>query len=130
MTRMTLTRTFLLFLSMACSAGAAADVLLIEQVRQAGRMDVPANGLSMSEVEASYGTPQDKQAAVGDPPISRWVYDRWSVYFEYDRVLYTVLDEGEVIEGVSQPEPAVHEEAGDEAGVGAEAETDGDNESS
>lgn len=124
MTRMTLTRTFLLFLSMACSAGAAADVLLIEQVRQAGRMDVPANGLSMSEVEASYGTPQDKQAAVGDPPISRWVYDHWSVYFEYDRVLYTVLDEGEVIEGVSQPEPATHEETGDEAG--AEAETDGD----
>jgi len=132
MTRMALTRTFLLFLSMACSAGAAADVLLIEQVRQAGRMDVPANGLSMSEVEASYGTPQDKQAAVGDPPISRWVYDRWSVYFEYDRVLYSVIHEGEVIEGVSQPEPAIHEEAGEDAGedAGAGAETDGDSESS
>jgi len=136
MTRMTLSRTFLLFLSMACSAGAAADVLLIEQVRQAGRMDVPANGLSMSEVEASYGTPQDKQAAVGDPPISRWLYDRWSVYFEYDRVLYSVIHEGEVIEGVSQPEPAGHEEAGEDAGeeagedAGAEAESTGDSESS
>lgn len=117
MTRMALTRGFLLSLLVACSAGATADVLLIEQVRQAGRMEVPGNGLSMSEVEARYGTPQDKRAAVGEPPISRWVYDRWSVYFEYDRVLYTVLHEGEVIEGVSQPEPA------------SEAGTDGDSDS-
>ncbi|NIQ97168.1 MAG: hypothetical protein GWN87_25575 [Desulfuromonadales bacterium] len=62
---------------------AAADVLLIEQVRQAGRMDVPNNGLSMNEVESQFGSPQEKQAAIGDPPISRWVYDRWSVYFEW-----------------------------------------------
>jgi len=34
---------------------------------------------------------------VGDPPITQWVYDRWSVYFEYDKVLFTVLHKGEVI---------------------------------
>ena len=116
MTRMALTRIVPLFMLLAWITSAGADVLLIEQVRQAGRMDVPANGLSMSEVEARYGTPREKHGAVGEPPITRWVYDRWSVYFEYDRSLYTVLHEGEVIEGVSQPV-----EAGD---TGAEADND------
>jgi hypothetical protein len=101
---MTLTRSFLLPLLATFSIGASADVLLIEQVRQAGKMDVPVNGLSMSEVEARFGSPEQKQAAVGDPPISRWVYDQWSVYFEYDRALFTVLDEGEVIEDRWEPE--------------------------
>lgn len=116
MTRMALTRGFLLSLLVACSAGATADVLLIEQVRQAGRMEVPGNGLSMSEVEARYGTPQDKRAAVGEPPISRWVYDRWSVYFEYDRVLYTVLHEGEVIESRTESGSGFETEGETESG--------------
>lgn len=98
MTRMTLTRCSLFIFLAGFSVGTAADVLLIQQVRQAGTMELPANGASMSEVEARFGTPAEKQAAVGDPPITRWVFDRWSVYFEYDRALYTVLHEGEVID--------------------------------
>ena len=114
MTRMALTRISSMLLLLALSTAAVADVLLIQQVRQAGNMDVPTNGLSMSEVEAAYGTPNNKEAAVGDPPISRWVYDRWSVFFEYDRVLFTVLHKGEVIEGVSQPQEAAVEDAEDD----------------
>jgi len=76
---------------------ASADVLLIEEVRQADNMAVPANGLSMAEVEAQFGSPGSKQGPVGDPPITQWVYDRWSVYFEFDKVLFTVLHKGEVI---------------------------------
>lgn len=97
MTRTALTRILTLLLLLICCAG-SADVLLIEQLRQAGRMDLPVNGQTMDEVEARYGAPVEKQGAVGDPPITRWEYDRWSVYFEYDRVLFTVLHEGEVIE--------------------------------
>lgn len=103
MTRMLLTRAGLVSLLALACFNAQSDVLLIEQVRQGGRMDLPPNGMSMNEVEAAYGAPQQKQAAVGEPPISRWIYDRWSVYFEYDMSLYTVLHEGEVIEGVSEP---------------------------
>jgi hypothetical protein len=29
---------------------------------------------------------------VGDPPISRWVYDHFTVYFEYDKVLHSVVN--------------------------------------
>jgi len=32
-----------------------------------------------------------KKAAVGDPPISRWEYADFTVYFEYDRVVHAVL---------------------------------------
>ncbi len=103
MTRIAMTRVVIFSLLILTTLSASADVLLIQQVRQGGRLDLPPNGMSMNEVEAAYGTPQEKRAAVGDPPISRWVYDRWSVYFEWDRSLYTVLHEGEVIDGVSEP---------------------------
>ena len=77
---------------------AAADVLLIEEVRQSERMQLPVNGQSKADTEAKYGTPVKKHATVGDPPISRWEYDSYSVYFEYDLVLFTVLHPGAVIE--------------------------------
>lgn len=81
----------------------SADVLVINQVQQGDRMDLPRNGQTTGEVESRYGSPESRNSPVGDPPITRWVYDRWSVYFEYDRVLYTVIHEGEVIEGMSEP---------------------------
>lgn len=76
----------------------AADVLLIEEVRQSERMDLPVNGQSKADVTAKYGAPVKQHSAVGDPPISRWEYDKYSVYFEYDLVLFTVLHRGAVIE--------------------------------
>jgi hypothetical protein len=75
-----------------------ADVLLIEEVRQADRMELPANGLRQAEVRARFGEPTATHAPVGDPPITRWDYDGWSVYFEYDLVLFTVLHKGAVLD--------------------------------
>ena len=76
----------------------AADVLLIDEVRQSERMQLPVNGQSKADVSAKYGSPVKKGSAVGDPPITRWEYDTYSVYFEYDLVLFTVLHPGAVIE--------------------------------
>jgi hypothetical protein len=75
-----------------------ADVLLIEEVRQADRMELPTNGLKQAEVRAHFGEPASTHAPVGDPPITRWDYDGWSVYFEYDLVLFTVLHKGAVLD--------------------------------
>ena len=75
-----------------------------DPVVNADNMQLPYNGMGMGEVESGFGTPDTKQAAIGDPPISRWVYDRWSVFFEYDSVLYTVLHKGEVIKDRPAPE--------------------------
>jgi hypothetical protein len=75
-----------------------ADVLLIEEVRQADRMELPVNGLTQAEVRARFGEPAATHAPVGAPPITRWDYDGWSVYFEFDRVLFTVLHKGAVLD--------------------------------
>ena len=76
----------------------SADVLLIEEVRQADRMELPVNGLTQPEVRTRFGEPVATHAPVGDPPITRWDYDGWSVYFEFDRVLFTVLHKGAVLD--------------------------------
>jgi hypothetical protein len=45
----------------------------------------------MATVESRFGPPSNRHAAVGNPPITRWDYPQFSVYFENDRVLHTVL---------------------------------------
>jgi len=93
-----MTRIVLAFMLALAFQVVSADVLLIEEVRQSGRMQLPTNGQSKADVEAKFGAPLNKQAAVGDPPISNWKYDTYSVYFEYDLVLFAVLHPGAVIE--------------------------------
>ena len=83
----------------AWMAPAAADVLLIEEVRERMQRDLPENGMTTAEVEDRYGAPVDRGRPVGDPPITRWNYDGYSVYFEYDRVIDSVLHHGAVLGG-------------------------------
>ena len=54
---------------------------------QAGK---PTRGMSQESVQANFGAPQSTVAAVGDPPISRWEYTEFVVFFEYDRVIHAV----------------------------------------
>lgn len=76
----------------------SADVLVLDEVRQVEKMDLPTNGLSKAEVESRFGAPDKRHDAVGEPPITRWDYDTYSVYFEHDLVLFSVLAEGQVID--------------------------------
>ena len=71
---------------------AAADTLLIDALRDADReaRDLPRSGATMERVEERFGQPDERRPAVGDPPITRWDYEGYSVYFEHDRVLRTV----------------------------------------
>jgi hypothetical protein len=56
----------------------------------ASRAGIPTRGLTMSEVERKYGAPSDRIAAVGQPPITRWVYPSFVVYFEHNIVIHAV----------------------------------------
>jgi hypothetical protein len=85
-------------LALSPAGNVSADVLLIEEVRQADRMELPTNGMKQPDVRSRFGGPAAESAPVGDPPISRWDYDGWSVYFEYDLVLFTVLHKGQVLD--------------------------------
>lgn len=98
MTRMVLALVFTTLASLTLISNVSADVLLIEEVRQADRMELPENGTSAVEVRARFGDPAESHSAIGDPPIIRWDYDRWSVYFENDLVLFTVLHKGQVLD--------------------------------
>jgi hypothetical protein len=51
----------------------------------------PTQGMSMADVEQQFGTPEEKFAAVGEPPITRWQYAEFVVYFEHGTVLHAVV---------------------------------------
>lgn len=62
---------------------------------------MPGQGASMSQVEKHFGPPREKLAPVGNPPITRWVYGDYTVYFEHEYVIHSVRNEA-----VQPPEPA------------------------
>ena len=51
---------------------------------------VPGRGLTQEAVRQQYGAPDKQVAPVGNPPISRWVYDDFTVYFEGRYSIHTV----------------------------------------
>ncbi|MEY2853926.1 MAG: hypothetical protein RL030_1058 [Pseudomonadota bacterium] len=53
-------------------------------------VQTPPRGALMSTVEANFGEPRLRHAAVGQPPITRWDYDGFSVYFENNHVIHAV----------------------------------------
>jgi hypothetical protein len=73
-----------------------ADVLLIERVQAARGVELPQRGQPMARVEQRFGAPERKHAPVGGgrpehPPITRWDYPQFSVYFEHSHVVNSVL---------------------------------------
>ncbi len=61
------------------------------QVNKTINTTLPDKGLSQAEVVARYGEPAYQSAATGEPPISRWTYPTFSVYFEGDTVIHSVI---------------------------------------
>lgn len=68
-----------------------SDVLIIDRINSNPTIDVPAKGLSMSQVLIKFGEPVSKNSAVGQPPIIKWQYDKFSVYFESTWVINSVI---------------------------------------
>ena len=46
--------------------------------------------MTQARVEANFGAPQSAREAVGDPPITRWEYANFVVFFEFDKVIHAV----------------------------------------
>ncbi|HEU4616852.1 MAG TPA: hypothetical protein VFV10_02385 [Gammaproteobacteria bacterium] len=69
-----------------------ADTLLLDSIEanKATASSRPRGGMSMDKVEAQFGAPIERHAAVGEPPITRWDYPTFSVYFEYQLVIHAV----------------------------------------
>jgi hypothetical protein len=82
--------------SMAASGAAVAETLVVNdevQLRDS-TVDRPKRGSTMAEVEKHFGAPAEKHATVGQPPITRWDYAGFAVFFEHDRVIHAVATSG------------------------------------
>ena len=73
-----------------------ADVLLLdaiqnEPVNSAEGLPRPTRGMTMDQVLKRFGQPAVEYPRVGQPPITRWDYKDYSVFFEHQYVLDAVV---------------------------------------
>ncbi len=54
-------------------------------------IEMPKKGQTMTTVAESFGAAQVKHPARGNPPITRWEYENFVVYFEGEHVIHSVL---------------------------------------
>lgn len=90
-----LRHSLLLCILAALAPAAVAETVTIPVGQQGQDMQgiqTPARGMTMDAVTAQFGAPSSKSTPVGNPPITYWDYDKYTVYFEYDKVLDTVLN--------------------------------------
>ena len=71
---------------------AQADTLILDGLDMAAATTTerPSRGQTMATVETRVGSPSSKASAVGAPPIARWEYPGFTVFFEYDHVIHAV----------------------------------------
>ena len=94
--------TFTFIILLACSLAQSEDqqdfittsepmmIPLIEKEMTAN-FALPVRGDNKSTVEGEFGPPFNIHKAKGNPPISRWDYEQFSVYFESGMVIHSVL---------------------------------------
>jgi hypothetical protein len=91
------TRTLVALLcACAASAAALAETIVVNdqvQVRESS-VDRPKRGSTMGDVEKRFGAPVTRHPTVGQPPITRWDYNGFAVFFEHDRVIHAVATGG------------------------------------
>ena len=80
----------LIALLVAAWGTAGADTLRMDGASAFSGDGRPTRGMSQASVESKYGAPSTVRAPVGDPPITRWEYPDFVVFFEYDKVIHAV----------------------------------------
>ena len=79
------------------SAAVAETVAVNDQVQvRESQTPIPKRGSTMGDVEKQFGAPVTRHPTVGggsphQPPITRWDYNGFSVVFERDRVIDSVV---------------------------------------
>ncbi|HEX7381261.1 MAG TPA: hypothetical protein VF265_03805 [Nevskiaceae bacterium] len=81
-----------------CTGSAFADVVQLPASEDAAASSVatPRRGATMEQVLRAFGAPTDRHAPVGgqspqQPPITRWDYPYFSVFFEHRMVIDSVI---------------------------------------
>jgi hypothetical protein len=84
----------ILLLAAALASGlAGAETISVDSGIAVKESDIatPRRGMTMDQVASKFGAPATKIPAVGQPPISRWEYPGFIVYFERDHVIHSVV---------------------------------------
>jgi len=89
-------KNLLAFALLSLSAIALADDVAMPNANEAAQqaaapVKLPPRGSTMNSVEAAFGAPSQREPAVGEPPITRWDYPAFVVYFEHDKVIHSVV---------------------------------------
>jgi hypothetical protein len=81
------------FCAMHAAPSARAETVVVNDTVTVRDSNIPrpTRGMRMTQVERKFGDPVTRHAAVGRPPITRWDYPAFSVFFERDIVLHTVV---------------------------------------
>jgi len=84
---------FLLLAAVLASSLAGAETISVDSGIAVKESDVatPRRGMTMDQVASKFGAPATKVPAVGRPPISRWEYPGFIVYFEREHVIHSVV---------------------------------------
>jgi hypothetical protein len=101
--------------SLVCLAAAGlahSGLAQAELVADDGKVEVapsntphPAAGALMKTVEKQFGAPSTRHPTVGKPPITRWDYPGFSVFFEGDRVIDSVATGNSAVPEQGQSAP-------------------------
>jgi hypothetical protein len=91
-------KRFLLILGIAIVSTSHADVLTVPSATDEApaattfdRSQLPARGTNMNAVRNRFGEPASISGPIGNPPITRWTYDDFLVFFEYRHVINAVI---------------------------------------
>jgi hypothetical protein len=79
--------------AMLAGGAALAETIVVNDqvtVRQSN-IARPTRGMHMTQVESKFGAPATRHPTVGRPPITRWDYPDFSVFFEHDIVIHSVV---------------------------------------
>lgn len=81
----------LLIFALLLPFGVFADTLYIPIGQQGpGELHLPQLGDSQRSVLERFGLADEEHPSVGNPPITRWDYREFSVYFEHTHVINSV----------------------------------------
>lgn len=70
----------------------SAETLSVpENKQETFSVTLPGRGMTMEQVEERFGEPEQKNDAVGIPPITTWIYEKFTVYFEDSYVIHAVF---------------------------------------
>ena len=80
-------------LGAAYATGALAETVVVNDQVTVRQTDIPRpkGGMLMTDVQKHFGEPRERHPTVGTPPITRWDYENFVVFFEKDRVIDSVV---------------------------------------